>query len=60
MLTTPPGPKFVKSTDQSGAKSGDHTHASWDYVAIEGASDWVPLEQPERIAALIASWAART
>jgi hypothetical protein len=26
MLTTPVGPKFVKNTDQSGAKSGDHTH----------------------------------
>ena len=26
MITTPPGPKFVKNNDQSGAKSGDHTH----------------------------------
>jgi hypothetical protein len=28
MLTTPVGPKFVKNTDQSGAKSGDHTQES--------------------------------
>lgn len=33
--------------------------ASWDYVRIDGAGHWVPLEQPERIAALIASWATR-
>ena len=26
MITTPPGPKFVKNDGQSGAKSGDHTH----------------------------------
>ena len=26
MITTPPGPKFVKNDNQSGAKSGDHTH----------------------------------
>src|ERR1700704_491390 len=25
MITTPPGPEFVKNDDQSGAKSGDHT-----------------------------------
>ena len=24
-ITNPPGPKLVKNTDQSGAKSGDHT-----------------------------------
>ena len=28
MLTTPAGPKFVKNDGQSGAKSGDHTHAN--------------------------------
>jgi len=33
--------------------------ASWDYVRIDGAGHWVPLEPPERIAALIASWAIR-
>jgi len=27
MVTTPTGPEFVKNTGQSGAKSGDHTHA---------------------------------
>jgi len=26
MITTPLGPEFVKNDDQSGAKSGDHTH----------------------------------
>jgi hypothetical protein len=26
MITTPVGPTFVKNTDRSGAKSGDHTH----------------------------------
>ena len=25
-ITNPPGPKLVKNTDRSGAKSGDHTH----------------------------------
>jgi len=28
MVTTPTGPEFVKNTDQSGAKSGDHTQLS--------------------------------
>jgi hypothetical protein len=28
MITTPLGPEFVKNDDQSGAKSGDHTHSS--------------------------------
>jgi hypothetical protein len=28
MITTPPGPEFVKNDDQSGAKSGDHTQAA--------------------------------
>jgi pimeloyl-ACP methyl ester carboxylesterase len=33
--------------------------APWDYVSIDGAGHWVPLEQPERLAGLIASWATR-
>jgi len=28
MITTPTGPKFMKNNGQSGAKSGDHTHAA--------------------------------
>ena len=28
MITTPLGPEFVKNDDQSGAKSGDHTHGA--------------------------------
>jgi hypothetical protein len=28
MITTPLGPEFVKNDDQSGAKSGDHTHTA--------------------------------
>jgi pimeloyl-ACP methyl ester carboxylesterase len=33
--------------------------ADWDYVRIEGAGHYVPIEQPERVAELIDSWAAR-
>ena len=33
--------------------------ADWDYVRIEGAGHHVPIEQPERVAELIDSWAAR-
>lgn len=33
--------------------------ADWDYVRVEGAGHYVPIEQPERIAELIDSWAAR-
>jgi pimeloyl-ACP methyl ester carboxylesterase len=31
--------------------------APWDYVPIHGAGHWVPIEQPQRLAAVIASWA---
>jgi ABC-type polar amino acid transport system ATPase subunit len=43
MLTTPPGPKFVKKDGQSGAKSGDHTHyaQAWSEWAVnEDSAAW--------------------
>jgi hypothetical protein len=30
--------------------------ASWRYERIEGARHWLPLEQPERVAALAIEW----
>jgi pimeloyl-ACP methyl ester carboxylesterase len=38
--------------------SKHYMDADWDYVRIEGAGHYVPIEQPERVAELIDSWAA--
>ena len=37
-ITNPPGPKLVKNTDQSGAKSGDHATACVDFSAVNGGA----------------------
>ena len=37
---TTPGPKFVKNNDQSGAKSGDHTHLTVAEVEDRGGDPW--------------------
>ena len=34
MITTPVGPESVKNTDQSGAKSGDHTQRAEQAYAL--------------------------
>ena len=33
--------------------------ADWEYVRIAGAGHYVPIEQPELVADLIAGWARR-
>jgi len=38
------------------ARSGRRVTARWRYERIEGAGHWLPLEQPERIAALAVEW----
>ena len=40
------------------ARSGAYVDASWKYVRVDGAGHWLPIEQPERVAALIAGWAS--
>ena len=40
-------------------KSRRYLDADWDYVRIEGAGHHVPIEQPEHVAELIKTWAAR-
>jgi pimeloyl-ACP methyl ester carboxylesterase len=45
--------------EQQMVRSALFMDAPWDYVRIDGAGHWVPLEQPDRLAALIASWATR-
>lgn len=39
-------------------RSKEHMAAAWDYVKIDGAGHWLPLERSEELAALIAGWAA--
>jgi pimeloyl-ACP methyl ester carboxylesterase len=38
------------------ARSGRRVAAPWRYERIDGAGHWLPLEQPERIAALAIEW----
>jgi pimeloyl-ACP methyl ester carboxylesterase len=37
-------------------RSERYMAADWEYVRIVGAGHYVPIEQPERIAELIAGW----
>jgi pimeloyl-ACP methyl ester carboxylesterase len=37
-------------------QSGRRMAAAWDYARIEDAGHWLPLEQPQRIAALALDW----
>ena len=37
-------------------QSGRQMQAAWEYVRIDGAGHWLPLEQPQRIAALALNW----
>jgi pimeloyl-ACP methyl ester carboxylesterase len=39
-------------------RSERYVDAPWEYVRIAGAGHWLPIEQPERVAALIAGWSA--
>jgi hypothetical protein len=34
MLTTAPGPTFMKNDGQSGARSGDHTHVTYSCLEL--------------------------
>jgi pimeloyl-ACP methyl ester carboxylesterase len=43
-------------TEDQMARSARRMAAPWAYERIEGAGHWVPLEQPERVAALAAEW----
>jgi hypothetical protein len=57
MITTPTGPEFVKKNDQSGARSGDHTHKllrrlkSHVQDGYSASHDPVRLVRPARLAA---------
>jgi len=37
-------------------QSGRRMTAAWNYVRIDDAGHWLPLEQPQRIAALAVDW----
>jgi len=43
-------------TEDQMARSARRMAAPWRYERIEGAGHWVPLEQPERVAALAIDW----
>ena len=34
-------------------RSADRVHGPWRYVRIEDASHWIPLDQPDRLNALL-------
>lgn len=38
------------------ARSGRRVRARWRYERIDGAGHWLPLERPERVAALALEW----
>lgn len=38
------------------ARSGRRVSGTWRYERIEGAGHWLPLEEPQRIAALAIDW----
>jgi pimeloyl-ACP methyl ester carboxylesterase len=41
-------------------RSDRFMQADWKYVRLDGARHYVPIEEPERVADLIAGWAGRT
>lgn len=43
-------------TEPQMTRSEQYMAADWEYVRIVGAGHYVPIEQPERIAELIAGW----
>jgi hypothetical protein len=51
MLTTAPGPTFMKNDGQSGARSGDHTHSA--VIAIAAAAAAVAVANRWRRAVLL-------
>ncbi len=44
-------------TEEQMLGSQPHVSAAWEYVRVDGGH-WLPLEQPERVAELVARWAA--
>jgi pimeloyl-ACP methyl ester carboxylesterase len=44
-------------TEAQMTRSERFMEADWEYVRFDGAGHYVPIEQPERVAALIAGWA---
>jgi pimeloyl-ACP methyl ester carboxylesterase len=40
-------------TEQSMIRSADHVRGPWRYVRIDEASHWIPLDQPDRLNALL-------
>lgn len=45
-------------TEQQMLASNEHVAGRWRYERIEGASHWIPLDQPERINALLLEFLA--
>lgn len=52
------GDAYLVERQMTGSQS--RMQAEWDYARIEGAGHWVPMEQPRRVAELIAGWAAKS
>jgi pimeloyl-ACP methyl ester carboxylesterase len=40
-------------TEQSMIRSADHVRGPWRYVRVDDASHWIPLDQPDRLNALL-------
>ena len=51
------GDKYLVEQQMTGSQQ--RMQAEWEYVRIDGAGHWVPMEQPRRVAELIAGWAAK-
>jgi pimeloyl-ACP methyl ester carboxylesterase len=50
------GDRYLVEGQMTGSRA--RMAAEWEYVRIDGAGHWVPMEQPQRVAELIAGWAA--